>query len=318
MKRFLVRVLLFILILVVGLCGANYLFCDNTTSYTRIMMHEMYNSDNIDIVFVGTSHVYRGIDPKITDGVFGRNTFNAGTSSQFMDGSYYILNEIAKTNQVETVYLDIYFGVTNRKSSGYATYIISDYMKFSLDKYEFVINSGGVYALFNTFFPFRHLMSTNPIDTVAKKSTEAYRQYQYDYVTFENEEYRGKGFVYSNEVVQKNTFEPSSADMMNEYARDYLDQIVELCEKNNINLVLVTLLMMPEYIQSIDNYDEYETSIEDYATEHELKYYDFNSQYSSVLDLKDEYFKDADHMNGEGAEYFTRVFAEFMKQEGCE
>lgn len=61
-------------------CGEflRYILIDDTNSYTRIMFHQLYNSpQNIDIAFVGSSHVYRSIDPKITDKKFGKVTFNA-------------------------------------------------------------------------------------------------------------------------------------------------------------------------------------------------------------------------------------------------
>ena len=72
----------------------HYILVDDTSSYTRLTMHELYHADsNIDVLFVGSSHVYQSLNPEITDKIFQRNTFNAGSSSQGMDGSLAMIKE---------------------------------------------------------------------------------------------------------------------------------------------------------------------------------------------------------------------------------
>ena len=82
------------------LCGKffRYILVDDTSSYTRITFHEMYEQDNIDILFVGSSHCYRTFIPEILDKKLGVNTFNVGTSAQQMDGSFMVIKEAAKYN----------------------------------------------------------------------------------------------------------------------------------------------------------------------------------------------------------------------------
>lgn len=62
-----------------------YLLSDDASSYTRVTFHEMYEQDNIDILFVGSSLCYKGFIPEIFDEKLGLNTFNAGTSGQHLD-----------------------------------------------------------------------------------------------------------------------------------------------------------------------------------------------------------------------------------------
>lgn len=103
---------LIFLLLFVG-CGQflQYILVDDTVSYTRITFHEMYEQDNIDILFVGSSHCYRSFIPEILDEKLGKNTFNAGTSSQHLDSSYMIIREAAKYNDIEHIYLELYFNM---------------------------------------------------------------------------------------------------------------------------------------------------------------------------------------------------------------
>jgi hypothetical protein len=83
MKKFVCKVLAFGFLLTALAPAANFLLFDDIHSYTRMMLEEMYRYDgNIDTLFIGSSHVYRSLDPKIADRMLGKNTFNAGSSSQ--------------------------------------------------------------------------------------------------------------------------------------------------------------------------------------------------------------------------------------------
>lgn len=62
--------------------GLRYISVDDSSSYTRLTMHEFYNQENIDILFMGASHCYRGFDTNVTEEMLGCNTFNLGSSSQ--------------------------------------------------------------------------------------------------------------------------------------------------------------------------------------------------------------------------------------------
>ncbi len=101
-------------ILIFGFCiplkVLNFALVDDVRSYTRVMLHEMYTQEeNIDVLFIGSSHCYRTLNPGLIDNIWSKNTFNGGTSSQSLDGSYAILNEVAKNNDLETVYLEMFY-----------------------------------------------------------------------------------------------------------------------------------------------------------------------------------------------------------------
>ena len=135
-----------------------YILVDDTESYTRIMLHEMYNQEeNIDILFLGSSHSYRSLNPQITDAIFDANTFNAGTSSQRWDGSYALLVEAGKQNDLKKVYVDMYYDMAGTnyydRTDLTSTYIISDYMKPSVNRASYLLSSGNPDYWINGFFP---------------------------------------------------------------------------------------------------------------------------------------------------------------------
>lgn len=64
-------ILLFLILLVGGGKFLRYMLTDDTASYTRLTFHEMYEQDNIDVLFIGSSHCYRSFVPDILDEEMG-------------------------------------------------------------------------------------------------------------------------------------------------------------------------------------------------------------------------------------------------------
>ena len=65
---------------------------DDVHSYSRAMLQELYaDAGKIDTLFLGSSHCYRSVDPDAVDAALGTYSFNAGSSQQLPDGSYYML-----------------------------------------------------------------------------------------------------------------------------------------------------------------------------------------------------------------------------------
>lgn len=60
----------------------------------RILWHNFYEDcGKIDDLYLGSSHVYFDLDPQILDQLNGQYHFNLSSSSQPLDGSYYLLRE---------------------------------------------------------------------------------------------------------------------------------------------------------------------------------------------------------------------------------
>lgn len=194
-------------------CGEflNYILTDDTKSYTRIMFHQLYNSpQNIDIAFVGSSHVFVSLDPRITDKAFKKYTFNAGSSSQGLDGSYAVIQEINNYHKPEQVFLELYYAIAEEpehkdRKQMIATYIISDYMRPSIRKLEYIINASSSSHYVNSFisarrnwkkiFGFRYIS-----DLVRKKQDNNYKKFQWTNSKNADKYYVEKGFVANNKV----------------------------------------------------------------------------------------------------------------------
>lgn len=304
--------------------GCNYLLVDDVESYTRLTLHELYGQEeNVDTLFLGSSHCFRAYDPALYEELTGRSAFNLGSSSQNYDTSYYLLREAAKLNKLETVYLDMHYKflfVDKADRDLVQANIISDYMKPSFNKLEFLTATSEAKDYTNRFFPFRRdwqKLADIPYlrENFAKKQSESYREYEP--IIREQEYYAGKGFVSSTEELDAeaitwwDNFTDISEDMDSEvtYTLSYIEKIVEFCKANKIRLVFVTAPSYSRYLKEVGPYEQAYDYIAALAEQYEVPYLDFN-MLEERLHLESDSFLDVDHLNGKGAETVTRMLVE--------
>lgn len=108
--RRIARIMARVLIFCVVLSGLNYIYVD-VPPWERILWHNFYQSEGkIDNLYLGSSHVYYDIDPFLMDELNGQYNFNLSTSGQVMNGTYYLLREADKHNDLSHVYIELYYG----------------------------------------------------------------------------------------------------------------------------------------------------------------------------------------------------------------
>lgn len=318
--------LLFVICMILLNEGFRFLLVDDTESYTRITLHEMYEQNNIDVLFLGSSHSYRSIDPSVTDNIWGLNTFNAGTSSQQPAASYYLLKEVCTQNHLSKVYMEVYYDLIRYNEdyqSSTAAYIISDYMKPSVNRLRFIWDTGGKDSIIHGLILGRryweNLFDPSFIrENLNRKLSSSYLDYIY--LTSEKEDYAGKGFVYSREKIEEGTFiaqepfSPIEEEALSEDNLKYLNKIISYCQEHEIELIFYSAPIPDFRLAGCGNYDSYIEQMEAFLEDKNVPYYDFNLCRYDALPLNDSCYKDNDHLNGDGAQLFSRFFAEFFAQ----
>lgn len=312
-----------ILLIILIISGLDYALSDDVESYARIEMHELYEQDHIDSLFLGPSHVYRGIDPAITDEKWDENTFDCSTSAQKINTSYALLREADRVADIDTCYLEMSVGSTKKEVRDERideVYRVSDYMKWSWNKVSYILDAVNSEEYVNAFCRARrnwkniYSLSTMK-DIVSRKSQDDYKNFAP--VKTETYYYVEKGFIYQLEEYENvNTMEWSAVkDPIHESYRYYFQKIVQYCQENDIKLIGFSIPVSEYMLECIGNYDDYYVQAKALCEEYGVSYYDFNLADSSVLGLQDNNFMDANHLNGTGAEKFTKVFADFFAGE---
>lgn len=314
--------------------GLRFLLTNDVESYTRVMMHEFYNQENIDILFSGASLCYRSFDTEVLDHELGLNTFNAGSSSQDIDASYCLIKDCISRYDVEHIYLELGPIMANNMdieertpSTMTGTYIVMDYMKPSMDKLTYMLNATDSQYYIESFLvarrSWKNLFSFENIKkNIQGKTSKEYKEYRYDNLRHENEWYSGKGYVECDTQVREHSFNDSygmehiCVSEIKEEWFEYLDKIIKYCDRNNVKLTLVCV-PVSMYLLSIygDNYDRYHLELEKIADEHNIEYWDFSLCKEDFFPIDAVYYKDSAHLNMYGAELFSKLFARIVNDE---
>jgi len=300
-----------------------YLYDDNT--YTRVMMHELYNQRNIDVCISGASSAYRHFNPGIWDTVLQSDTFNVGSSAQRPESSYYVLKEIFNQYKPKYVIYSIsafMFTQYSRWDSPTKDYILFDYMPVSLNKviYGLRVFKGN---LVNGFIEFSRNRNNDLMDTLTKvkkvKDKNTYKSFSYQVYDDSDEILHPKGYVSAGrhlvigEVGKLNTvqfrdYELRSVDV------EYMLKIADLCRDNDCELIIV---VPPMHYGSMANYYDYQEVVDfnrNIADSIGAPIFDFSLAKHDFFSMKDSYYYDWAHMSGDGADFFSTVCSEFIKR----
>ena len=315
------RLAFVVLFLLTGL-GLRWILTDDTASYTRLMMHEFYRQDNIDILFVGSSPCYVSLDPRITDAVFEADTFNAGSALQAQDASFALIREAVERYHVRQVYMEMYYLMMDNdeyreREQLTGTYIISDYLRPSLNKLRVLLNASSPKYYVNSFIPARRnwerlLDPAGVADLVKRKLAPEYREFR----PFDG--YQTKGYVAYDETITTGWLldnagfdrirtENASSDWLKT-----IREIIAYCEKKGVQLTLFSAPMTLFQTAALGNYDEYIAFLGSLTEGTGVRYVDFNLCREEFFPGTPDLFADAGHMNARGAEIFSRLFAEYF------
>lgn len=309
-------------------CGLlNYMYEDYNFNNWTIRLWEDYYSckENIDNLFIGSSHVYCSLNPAILDELNGKNNYNMASNSQKLNGSYYVLREVDKKQKLEHVYLETFYLLSTGADGEYKNADVlyfdwhnSDCMKPSLNRLEYKLTMSRPENYPETFLNFlRYRDRLFDVDYVIEqikcKNSEEYL------TRTMNGHYRDKGYYYSEDETQPDRLYTQDVTILDEEpltqdAEKYLRKIIEYCQKNGMEITLYSAPFHELLHYSTQNYGAYIQQISDIADEYGIEYYDFNLCKSEYLDLQSlDNYKDLGHLNVKGAEKFTKLFAEVMQ-----
>lgn len=314
-----------------------YVSEDSAQIWSRNMLHSFYKEENIDNVFLGTSHVYCDINPYLLDELNQQSNFNLSSPGQLMNGSYYLLREADRKNQLSHVYIELYYrynvnapddGGEPIKIKYIYNWYNTDYMEFSLNKLSFMSTMTDIETYPETWFRFIRYRADlsdwgKVADNISRKKSEEYLNYNYHLSSSEEDdewesEHREKGYWYMTKKL-KDTARIFRQDIILQenpvagLSEEYLRKTITYCQEHNIP---VTLFISPIYelqLISTENYDNYIDQVRGIAKEYHVDFYDFNLVREDYLSIqKTEYFQDLNHLNSFGADLFTDFFEQVV------
>ncbi len=318
-----------IMVFMICVKGLNYLYV-REDEWSRKMFYDYYKEQqNIDNLYVGSSHVHWDINPKQLDELNGMNNFNMSISDERLDTAYYLIKEVNDQHKLSQVYLEMYYYLNcvypgkgdledfqNKRNGWRAT----DYMKWSFNKLEYMGEIWGNKKGVDTWLPFvryrERLFDTDYINEIMeRKQNTDYKRCVYYYVYEDGSgsiEYQDKGYVCGTRKLTESEMRFGKSLVFNpgvgiaESSEIYLRKIIEYCKKHKINITLITSPIFNLQLLSTENYDEYINQVFSIAEEYGIAYYDFNLIKPEYLDIQSkEYFANTDHLTSAGGELYT-------------
>ena len=291
--RFGVRLLCFLIIMTAIIFYAVYVLTPKH-DYGICAMNNLYAQpeDSIDVLAVGTSHFYAGINTNVLWAHYGIATYDLCSAEQPFWISYYYIREALKTQHPKVILLDL-------KPASY----IGSYTRHG----RIILSTYGIRGLDNRFGAMRSCVQTFPealeyilgLPAVHSNFAEVTLA---DFAYPLDNEGRGntwKGYI---EMEETNTFQRAPYDdtieakKVNAREEEYLRKIIELVGETDTQLILVTM-PYPDYPTD----QPYYKTIWGIAEEYGVPVMDFN-QPSLRGAVYDEYdFGDYQHLNIRGS-----------------
>ncbi len=260
----------------------NFYYAKGSNGYLNTRLKEVKNIKNVDILFLGSSHAYRGFDPRIFK-EHGLTTFNLGSSAQTPAQTKVLLNRYLDRLNPKTVIYEVYpNSLTSDGVESSLDIIANDKNDFnsiimtlkskSIKTYNALIF--GIYAdLVNSFSSFK--------ETKVK----------------ENDTYVEGGYVERKMTYHKaEEYKSATILISNNQIEDFKDN-VQFIKNKNIKLLLVYAPIPKKSYDLYTNNVMYDSIMNNINT-----YHNFNN-YMSLDDSLD--FYDSNHLNSNGVKSFN-------------
>jgi len=262
-----------------------------TNTYVRFQ--DAKNTEEVQLVFTGSSHAYRGFDTRIFMEA-GITSFNLGSSSQTPLQSELLLQKYIDNLRPKLVVLEVYPNTFTMDGVESSLDIISnnpdiDYIGLTAKHHHVRVLNTAIFSLYRKFW-----LGFPSTEEVKLPNWDTYIEGGYVERSLKHYDPSGK----SSEVTLK----------FNEDQFETLSDIIAFLQENDIKVIMVTAPLAPSVYNRYTNYDTFDKRMEAYG-----EYYNFNER----LQLNDSlYFFDSHHLNQYGVEVFNRDLINLINEKG--
>ena len=269
------------------------------------LIAEYYGEEkNHDVIFIGDCEVYENFSPKVLWEEYGINSYIRGSAQQLIWQSYYLLEDTLRYEKPDVVIFNVLSMKYDEPQKEAYNRMTLEGMKWSASKVKSIQASMTEQEEFMDYvFPILRYHSrwselgSEDVKYMFGKETVSHNGY-YMRVDVKPAENVPEGNILADYQFGENAY-------------DYLDKMTQLCKENGIELVLIKAPSLYPYW-----YDEWETQIEEYAEENDLKYINFlNLIEETGLDFSKDTYDGGLHLNLSGAEKITEYLGEFLRNE---
>lgn len=292
-------------------------------TFMRIDIHSVCQ-EKVDDLYLGTSHGKMNIDPVSAWEVSGRTGHNLCVGGEYPMDTYYITKLLLeKDKKPSRIIYEVSPGYFTRQKEEGNNYLLF-YHEFPLSFAKLAYFMDGIAPCnFRTLlfpwyeYPLSYELSKLK-ETISKKAAGDYGTEDLETAS---QKYHPGGFI------ERYPTDPSAftlsgitefqAKDVKEENMEYLERLIQLCQKNGISFVAVTTPIPRQTLEAFpEGYREAWDYFADFFQAQRVPYINFNSQeYEHTASHRTEDFTDLDgHMHGAAAREFSRTLAAILEE----
>lgn len=296
--------------------------------------------DTIDVIFAGTSHAEFGIYPMEIYENYGIVSFNISTPSQPLEVSYYSLKEAIKTQNIKVFVVDASSLLLGSAKGESVWRYLSDSMPFSLDKVQLakdfveITEVGNIYdkifpllryhdrwkqlytSDFTDLYRNKHIYSksvtissiidssditTDEMNSVVNEMLERSNRVDTTFTGEEVHERQSDNVLYNVDI--------------SDYNLGILLKIKELCDQNNIDLLLIKVpaVNYPQYYNAAWTLQRSE-AVRALCRENNIDFFDMVYDIDLGINWLEDSMDGGAHLNYKGAVKVSSILGKYLKE----
>lgn len=277
MKNFLKSVI-FCLIFVVLLGISIYFLIPQKNirkyNFINILDYEILEEDDnqIDVLFVGDSLVYSSVSPMEIWNEYGFTSFDCSTPAQLTETAYEYIKIAVERQHPKVIFLE-------------ANILFRDPAKRTDERK--MKDLGDRYSLLTK-----------------------YHDNWKDYISYGEKINSTKGYYYisrTNKAIKNNYMEDKhKIETIPTVNMEYFDKIIDICNNNNITLLLFGVPSMKSWTYAKD------VKANEIASSYNLKFIDLNLNNMIDIDWEDETKDEGSHLNYKGAKKVSKYLGQYL------
>ena len=273
--------------------------------------YEFTTKDTVDVVLVGNSHCFSGINPKNLSAALGVNCFVLASPATTIMDSYFCLEEAFERTNPKVAIIETY-GISNTVNHSLSANGLSEQFRSynarknkrlklasmpELFAFEYYVPAWSKSIRNHDFiFRDRQQLETN-IKLSKRQKTKDDKLYLGRFVRFTT------GIEDSTMMKYDSLGAPVDGALrkVNEENDKYVNKIVELCKQHNVIPVFVTI---PMYYRHVERYEDWKRTIDSVITPTGAAWLDLQKPYDTLVFDKDCFentYQQNQHMTYEGS-----------------
>jgi hypothetical protein len=261
---------------------------------------------SMDVIIMGSSNSYCTVDPIVLYDEYGITSYDFSSSSQQMNMAYLYMKEALKTQSPKLIAFEVNYLVGDTLDYENTSALRWGYtcMPLTVDKIKSIYNSTGGFNADFVSYVFPIFFYHTRWNELAKTDFT----YFYSDKTSYTKGYNESDKVYEEQVYLEG-YDSYGEAYIDERNIEYLDKMIELCDENNIELIL--------FKSPREGWYKYDTeATRQIAAERNLDFIDYNELYYNgefEIDTTSD-FRDYEHLNNSGARKVTLHLGNYIKE----